>query len=87
MIKKLGERYDSRTEASRIVKMVELISLRYSSVKIYIGKHIDRMREILEKPEARNTIIPPELETAILIASLDASELIPITGAFGTLPD
>lgn len=87
MLRKLGERYDSKTAASRIAKMTELISLRYTSSKQDMGKHIDKMRGILEKLDAMNTNIPHELSIAILIASVDAIELVPTTAALKTLSD
>ncbi|KAI0557113.1 gag-polypeptide of LTR copia-type [Gracilaria domingensis] len=87
MLQKLGERYNSKTAASRIAKMTELIALRYLNTKQGMGKHIDKMKGILEKLEAMNTKIPKELAIAILISSIDASELIPITAALKTLTD
>ncbi|PXF39675.1 Copia protein [Gracilariopsis chorda] len=87
MLQKLGERYDSKTAASRIARMTELISMRYSSIKSDVGKHIDRMKGILEKLESMNTSIPEELSIALLISSIDAEELIPVTAALKTLSD
>ena len=87
MLKKLRERYDSKTPASRIAKMTELMGLRYESIRKDLGAHVDRMDGIFEKLDDMQTSIPGELRIAILIASIDASELIPMTAALKTLSD
>ena len=40
MIKKLDARYDSKSTATRIPKMVDLMSIKYLSDRDYISKHL-----------------------------------------------
>lgn len=87
MMKKLDERYDSKSTATRISKMTELVSLRYSSMKMDIGTHIDQMAGILEQLDSMNTPISSELCIALLIASISVPELAPVTAAVKTLAD
>ena len=49
MLEKLDGRYDSKTTASKISKMVELVSLRYTSPRFDITKHIEKMAAIVEQ--------------------------------------
>lgn len=87
MLKKLDERFDSKSAASRIAKMTELISLRYDTTKRSVAKHIDQMAGTLEQLQGMNTPIPDELCIALLIASIQAPEMFPITAALKTLTD
>ena len=87
MIKKLNERYDSKSAASCISKMTELISLRYDSLSKDIGGHIDKMAGIVEQLADMDTSIPDELAIALLIASINVFEMAPIAAAIKTMPD
>lgn len=48
MMKKLDARYNTKSTATRISKMAELVSIKYQSVREDIAKHVDRMGELLE---------------------------------------
>ena len=87
MLKKLSERYDSKSTASRISKMTELISLRYVDLNKDIGTHIDRMAEILEQLASMNTAISDELSIALLISSIHVNEMAPMAAAVKTMSD
>ena len=45
------------------------------------------MADVIEQLESMNTPIPSELAIALLISSIDAVEMQPITAAVKTLPD
>ena len=87
MINKLNERYDSKSAASRISKMTELISIRYGSLCKYIGVHTDKMARIVEQLAGMDTAIPDELAITLLIASINVSEIAPIAAAIKTVSD
>lgn len=87
MLRKLDERYDSKSAAARISKMTELITMRYDSINKNMGTHIDQMAAVLEQLEGMNTAIPQELSIALLIASIQAEELHALTAAVKTLND
>jgi len=87
MLAKLDERYDSKTTASRISKMTELVSLRYMSVNKDMSTHVDKMAGILEQLAAMDTRIQDELAVALLVASIEAPELEAVTAAIKTLSD
>ena len=87
MIMKLDDRYDSKTIASRISKMSELVSLRYTSIKDDMDKHIDKMAGLIEQLRAMGSIFDDALAIGILVASIDVSELLPATAAIKTLSD
>lgn len=48
MMKKLDDRFDSKTIASRISKMSELVSIRYTTLRDDIDKHIDKLAGLME---------------------------------------
>ena len=87
MLEKLDDRYDSKTTASKISKMVELVSLRYSSLRSDITKHVDRMASINEQLAAMKTIMDESLKVGILIASIETDEVRPVVAAIKTLAD
>lgn len=87
MLQKLDDRYDSKSSASRISKMTELISMRYVNLKKDIGTHIDQMAAVLEQLESMETKLPDELAIALLVSSIDVPELSPVTAAIKTLSD
>lgn len=48
MMAKLDDCYDSKTTASKSTVMVELIFLRYSSLKKSMARHLDRIAALVE---------------------------------------
>jgi len=84
MLRKLDERYGSKTTAS---KMTDLVSLRYSSLKKDMGTHVDQISGLLEQLEVVATRISNELAVALLVSSMDVPELRTVTAAFKTLAD
>ena len=47
MMAKLDDRYDSKTTASKITKMVELVSVRYRSFKESMYRHVDKIAALV----------------------------------------
>ena len=87
MLHKLDERYNSKSAATRISKITELITMCYDSIKKSMGTHIDQMDAVLEQLEGINTSMPLELSVALLIASIQGQELHAVTAAVKTLND
>ena len=87
MLEKLDGRYDSKTTASKISKMFELVSLRYTSPRFDITKHIDKMAAIVEQLAAMQASMDESLTVGILVASIDVVEMRPVISAIKTLAD
>ena len=87
MMVKLNDRYDSKTTASRISKMSELVSIRYTSLRDSIEKHIDRMAGLIETLRSMGSTFDDALAIGILVASIDVQELLPVVAAIKTLSD
>ena len=85
MVMKLDERYESKSTATRISRMSELISLRHTSLRRNLESHIDEMAALLEQLESMNTKMPHELAIAFLISSIDVTERAPVTEEIKTL--
>lgn len=87
MMAKLNDRYDSKTIASRISTMSELVSIKYTSLGDDIDKHIDKVEGLIEKLRAMGTVFDDSLAIGILVASIDLPEMAPATAAIKTLAD
>lgn len=87
MLAKLDDRYDSKTTASKITKMVELVSVRYSSLKDSMPRHVDKIAALVEQLQAMGTKLDNALVVGILIASITVDELKPASAAIKTLTD
>lgn len=87
MLAKLDARYDSKSTSSKISKMSDLVSMRYSTLKEDISKHIDRMRATTEQLANMGTIVQEPLAIGILVASIDVTALRPVTAAIKTLAE
>lgn len=87
MMKKLDDRYDSKTTATRITKIVELMSNKFVSVDDDIARHIDRLAGLLEQLQGMGTKLDKTLQIGILVASIQVPELAPVTAAIKTLAE
>ena len=87
MLEKLDARYDSRTTALKISNMSELVSVRYSSLKEDMSKHIDSVAALLEQPRNMGTVLSDDFAIGILVASIDVHDLRPATAAIKTLAE
>lgn len=85
MMNKLNERYDSKSTASKIAKMSELVSMRYMTLKDDLSGHFDRMAGLLEQLKAMENSLDDSLYIGILVASIEVSHLLPVTAAIKTL--
>lgn len=85
MLSKLDERYDSKSAASRICKMSELVSLRYSSIKQDLRSHIDKISALIEQLRGMKNTVEDDLAVAILITTVDSPHLLPTRAAIKTL--
>lgn len=85
MMMKLNDRYGSKTIASRISKVSALVSLKYTTTRDDIDKHIDKLAGIIEELCSMGTTFDYLLAIGILVASIDVPELNPATAAIKTL--
>lgn len=67
--------------------MSELESLRYSNLRSDISKHIDKMAALVELLRAMDTTLDETLVIGILVASIDVTQLQPVTAAIKTLSE
>lgn len=87
MFEKLDARYASKTAASKITKMTELITLKYTSLKADISAHIDHMAAMIEQLMGMNVTIEDSFSVAILVASIEVTALRSATTAIKTLAE
>lgn len=87
MIKKIDERYDLKRTASQIVKVFELVSIRYTNLKDEFSNHIDRMAGLLEQLKIMGNEIANCLPIGNLVASIEVPQLQTVTGVFQTLTE
>lgn len=85
MMTKLDERYDSKTMASKISRMSDLLSLQYTSPSKDISKHVDRLAGLLDQVRAMKTSIDDTFAIGILVASIKAPALGPTIAAIKTV--
>jgi len=57
MMDKLDARYSSKSVASRISKFSELVSVRFSSIKSDMAKHIDHLAGLIEELRGMGIVI------------------------------
>ena len=86
-IMKLDERYDSKSTATPVSRVTELMSLRYTSPRRNIWPHIEEMVALLEEPDSMNMKMPDELEISFLISSVYVAEMAPVKAAITTRAD
>lgn len=84
-MEKPEDRYDSNSTTNRISKMIELMSVKYTSIREDISQHIDGLEELLEHLEHMGIKLDDTLFIVILAASNQVSELAPITVVIKTL--
>lgn len=89
-MEKRNDRYDSKTEATRILEMSELVSLRYTSLQNVIAKlakRIDRMAALIENQRSMERKFDDALAIGILVSASDVSELFPKVAVIKTIID
>lgn len=87
MLSKLDRRYDSNSTASKIVKMSELVSTKYTSLREDMAKLVDRMTALVEQLRSMGTVFDESLAIDILVVSIDVFDLQLVTAAMKTLAD
>ena len=87
MLAKLDARYASKTAASKITKMTDLITMSYMSLKSDITKHIELMAATVEQLRGMKVTIEESFAVAILVASVQVPSLRPATTAIKTLAE
>lgn len=87
MIEKLDDRYRSTSTASKISKIIELVSTRYMNMKKDIAKHIHEMTGIGEELKNMGMKLYTTLTVSMLMASVDVVELAPVAAAIKTLAE
>ena len=87
MLEKLDGRYDSRTTASKISKMIELVSLRFTNPRSDIKNQTDRMAAVLQQVAAMKDSMDEGIQVGMLFASIDVVEMRPVIAALKKLAD
>ena len=87
MLTKLERRYESKSTASNIAKMSELVSMRFTSLTDDLSGHIDRMAGLLEQLFSMGSGVADSLAISILVASIEVPLLQPVTAAIKTLAE
>lgn len=70
MMNKRNDCYDSKSTATKIAKMSELVYMRYTTLKNYLSSHIDRMVGLLKQLKAMGNSIDNFLSIGTLFASI-----------------
>lgn len=78
MLAKLNESFDQKLNASKIYKMVELISIRYNSINKSMLKQISNTSALAEKICALNNQLADKLAVGVLISSIRVNKLRPV---------
>lgn len=86
MLAKLDDRFNSKSTATQISKMAELVSLHYTDRKGDISTHIDRMAALVEKLKSVGLDMGDTMDIGILVASIKVSKLAPVVAAINTVP-
>ena len=87
MISKLDDRYRSKSTASKISKITELVSIRYKNVRKDIAKHVDKMSGIVSELKGMKMNLEDTLTVGVLVASIEAPELSAVAAAIKTLAE
>ena len=87
MLSKLDKRYDSKTTASRILRMTELVSMRYTNIRDDMSVHIDKMAGLVEQLRSMGTTMDDTLAIGILVSSIEVTELLAVTASIKTLAE
>lgn len=77
----IDARYDSKSVATRISRMVKLILIKYSTVPEDIARNIDHLGKIMEQYEANGNKLVDWLAINILATLVQNNELATITEA------
>lgn len=67
--------------------MTELVGFKYTSLKIDILKHVNKMSTIVEQLRAMETILEDPLAIKLLVVSIEVASLKPVTAAIMTLEE
>lgn len=73
--------YDSKNTNSKIAKILQLVSIRFTSVRNDMEKHLDRMTALIKQMKSMNTTLDDALDIKILVAYIDVTQLLPVTAA------
>lgn len=87
MLDQLDARYDSRSTATKISKISELVSVKYKNIKSDISKHIVRKASLFEQHKSMEAIMDDSIQVGILIASIEVVELAPVAAEIKTLAE
>ena len=87
MIEKVFGRFDFKSTASKISKMVDLVSHRFNNPRSDITKQIDRMAAVLQQLAAIKAIMDEGLQVEMLVASIDFVEMRAVVACLKTLAD
>lgn len=87
MLVNLNATYDMESTASKISRMSEMVSVRYTSLRYDIAKHINRLSGIIEKLRSMGTNLQDSVVIGILISSIQMTELALVTASVKTISE
>lgn len=85
MLQKPDKKYGSRSAVTRIAKMCELISERYSSLRKDMTVQVYKLAALIEQLRSIRTIFNYTLAVGILVASIHVDELASVKVSINTL--
>lgn len=87
MLVKLQDCYDSRTAASKITRMTDIITNLYTSLNLEIGKHTDQVVSGIEYFNGMNISLHESFAVALLAIFIDVTALRPALTEIKTLAE
>lgn len=83
----LDERYNSRSTATKITTMSDLVLTNFTSVNEDIGLYIDKIARRIDDLANVETFLPKEVRIMLFLPSIEAPELQAVIAAIKTLAD
>lgn len=85
MATKIDNHYDSKSSASRIAQMSELVSTWYNSLNENISAHVDQLDGLVKQLKGIDTTLEEDLAMGMLVTSIHMAELLQVTQSIKTL--
>lgn len=84
---KRNARYESKCVGGHIYKISELVSIRYTTHRDDIHKHINKLAGLIKLHRSMGSTVDDALAIGILVASITVPYLMPATAAIKTLTE
>lgn len=80
MVVKLDARYNFESTVSKISRMGELVSTKYSSLREDMSKHIEKLVSLLKQLSAVEAALPDMIAVGLLLSLIEVTSLISVHG-------